>query len=163
MGRIQKLTALALGVSLSCSTTPEAPARAPDRLDVLSWLAGSWEGAGAHSYEETWTPPKGSTMFGIHRELHGSKTLFYEYLRIEARDEGITYLASPLGRQPPDAFRMKEIGHDRVVFEDPLHDFPQRIGYARKGPRLEAWIEGVEGGEPRRESWTFQLAPVETR
>jgi hypothetical protein len=35
-------------------------------------------------------------------------------------------------------------------FENPKHDFPQRIGYERKGNALLAWIEGTQDGKVRR-------------
>jgi len=40
-------------------------------------------------------------------------------------------------------------GSSRIVFENAQHDFPQRIGYERKGASLLAWIEGAQNGKPR--------------
>ena len=42
-----------------------------------------------------------------------------------------------------------------LVFENPKHDFPQRIGYQRKGNALLAWIEGTQNGKVRRVEFPY--------
>ena len=42
-----------------------------------------------------------------------------------------------------------------MVFENPEHDFPQRIIYTRSEDRLQARIEGDVGGEIRAETWQW--------
>jgi hypothetical protein len=48
-----------------------------------------------------------------------------------------------------------------VVFENPQHDFPQKIGYQRVSPdALLAWIEGTDKRETRRiESYRRATCP----
>ena len=44
-----------------------------------------------------------------------------------------------------------------MVFENPEHDFPQRIVYWREGDRvLHARIEGVIKGKERKDEWHWQ-------
>jgi hypothetical protein len=44
-----------------------------------------------------------------------------------------------------------------VVFENPQHDFPQRVGYERKGgDALLAWIEGTRNGQTRRVEFPYR-------
>jgi hypothetical protein len=133
------------------------------RLDGLAWLSGSWAGVtdGAR-VEEHWSVPAGGTMIGMNRTVVGGRTVFYEYLRIEAGTDGIAYLASPRGRHPPTAFALAAMGERHVAFENPDHDFPQRILYARDGDTLRASIEGTENGEPRRSEWTMLRATIAT-
>jgi len=45
-----------------------------------------------------------------------------------------------------------------VVFENPEHDFPQRILYRLDGGMLHARIEGVVDGEPLSSEWTWSRA-----
>src|SRR5688572_22569950 len=92
----------------------------PDLKD-LAWLAGNWTGTeDGVEMEELWTAPKGNTMLGVHRDVKGGRTVSFEFLRIEAKAEVITYWASPGGR-PPTAFRMIELRDKRVVFENAEH------------------------------------------
>jgi hypothetical protein len=47
--------------------------------------------------------------------------------------------------------------HQKVVFENPDHDFPQRILYwLEDADVLRARIEGTEDGENRGVEWTFR-------
>jgi hypothetical protein len=48
----------------------------------------------------------------------------------------------------------------RAVFENPTHDFPQRVIYERDGDALKARIEGSVAGEQESMDWTFRAAPV---
>ena len=44
-----------------------------------------------------------------------------------------------------------------VVFENPQHDFPQKVGYQRTNPdTLLAWIEGSEKGQVRRIEFPYR-------
>ena len=52
----------------------------------------------------------------------------FEYLRIVERDGGLVYVAQPGGRSPTE-FVLTKIDGSRAVFENPRHDFPQRIVY----------------------------------
>ena len=128
----------------------------PDLKD-LTWLAGKWTGTqDGLEMEEIWTPPKGNTMLGVHRDVKGGRTVSYEFLRIEAKADAITYWSSPGGR-PPTPFRMIELRDKRVVFENAEHDFPQRIIYwlDSKGS-LHAKIEGKLRGKPAAEEWSWR-------
>jgi hypothetical protein len=72
----------------------------------------------------------------------------FECLRIEARQNGIFYVAQPNGR-PPTSFRLTMIDDSTAVFENPDHDFPKRITYARSGAdALTAKVDGGDGGDP---------------
>ena len=51
----------------------------------------------------------------------------------------------------------EEIDATSIVFENPTHDFPQRVGYRRvAADRMLAWIEGTESGKPRRQEFPLQ-------
>ena len=52
----------------------------------------------------------------------------------------------------------QEMGERRVVFENPMHDFPQRILYWRDGDQLVARIEGTVRNAPKHEEWRFDRA-----
>lgn len=116
----------------------------------LSWLAGCWAYAGqGYERQEQWMAPRGGTMLGMSRTVSAGRTVEYEYLRIEPRDGRLAYVAIPSGQEEA-AFLQAEITDSTVVFEDPAHDFPQRIAYERqRGGAIAAWIEGELDGETR--------------
>jgi hypothetical protein len=125
-------------------------------LARLQWLAGTWSGeSGGVWHQELWLPAKGGTMLGLHHEVQQGidRTLTFEYLRVEAREEGVYYVASPMGRTAT-AFALDEMGEQSVTFANLEHDFPQRIRYERKGDELLARAEG-QGSSPL--SWRWKL------
>lgn len=133
-------------------------AKATD-LSGLTWMAGNWSGVqDGVEMEEFWQEPKGNTMLGLHRDVAGGRTVSFEFLRIEATPEAITYWASPRGR-PATGFRLIEQKGKRVVFENAKHDFPQRVIYwLGEDGALHAKIEGTMNGKPAAEEWTWRRA-----
>lgn len=117
----------------------------------VSWLAGCWASDGAEPGSgEQWTEPAGGSMFAVSRTVRGGKTTAYEFLRIiETDDGGLLYIALPSG-QSLTTFVMIAISPDEVVFENPNHDFPQRVAYRRYASRLVGRIEGTVNGQDRR-------------
>ena len=113
------------------------------------------ENSGGTRSEECWLAPGGGIMLGMHRDVFSNGRSFFEFLRIAAHEDGLAYLASPVGR-PPTAFRLVRREARRAVFENPEHDFPQRILYWREGDVLHARIEGETEGEARSAEWAWR-------
>ncbi|HEV8347825.1 MAG TPA: DUF6265 family protein [Vicinamibacterales bacterium] len=130
------------------------PARAS--IAQVAWIAGLWTGKdGGMSFEERWTPPAGA-MLAVSRTLKGDRMVAFEFLRIVERDGGLVYVAQPNGRPPTD-FVLTELTADSATFENPAHDFPKMIRYARRGAgTLEARIS--DGGQ-RAETFVFHRTP----
>lgn len=150
------LLVLVSGFIAAGQTSPDASNTTSD-LSTLSWMTGSWSGS-AHGVEmeEVWMAPKGNTMLGLHRDVKNGRTVMFEFLRIEAATDGITYWASPRGR-PATPFRLIEHKDQRAVFENPQHDFPTRIIYwLAKDGALHARIEGKQGDKMVSEEWTWR-------
>jgi hypothetical protein len=130
-------------------------------LSELAWMAGNWTGVqNGVEMEELWQAPKGNTMLGLHRDVANGRTVSFEFLRLEAKGEAITYWASPGGR-PATPFVLIELRGKRVVFENAKHDFPQRIIYwVSDDGALHAKIEGMLKGKPASEEWTWGRSPA---
>lgn len=152
-----------MNMAIALAALLAGPAPSPDAqaaLVRLSWMVGGWGAERDGEWgEEHWIAPRGGTMLGVHRDVRGGRTSGFEFLRIEARPDGLVYLASPGGR-PATEFRAVEVTDDRVTFENPEHDFPQRIVYWRTREALHARIEGKTGGKEARMEWRWmRLAP----
>lgn len=134
-------------------------AQAP--LDAVAWFQGCWERAGANGRRtvERWHAPTGAGMKGWSRSFADTVEVAGERLRIGTVDGVLTYFAHP-STQAPQEFKAKAVTADEAVFENPAHDFPQRIVYVRRGAdSLVARIEGDRAG--RRQPVTFGFRRID--
>jgi len=123
----------------------------PDSISDLAWLSGCWAASNQEAGSgEQWMPPAGGTMLGVNRMVRDSKTVAFEFMRIVEQDNGgIEFMASPSG-QGTTSFLMVSVNDREVIFENPDHDFPQRIIYRLLSDEdLLGRIEGTIDGEER--------------
>jgi hypothetical protein len=100
--------------------------------------------------------PRGGMMLGMSRSVRGGRVVGYEWLRIETREGRLLYIAH-LSGQAVTEFVSVEASDSLVVFENPNHDFPQRILYRTGGAdSLFVRSERQQGGETRRSE--FRMA-----
>ena len=134
--------------SADLATAPDSP------LNALGWLAGCWIGrSGRNEFREHWMRPAGGLMMGMGRTTSGGKAVAYEAMRIELDGAGVpVFTAKPSGK-PEASFTSMQYDATGIVFENPAHDFPQRIKYQLKPDgSLDARIEGnLKGREARIE------------
>ena len=149
---------LMLSLVLLCGVITQA-GRPPAHASIaqVAWIAGAWTGGGnGVTLEERWTPPAGGTMLAVSRTLKGDRMVAFEFLRIVERDGGLVYVAQPNGRPPTD-FALTEITDGSATFENPSHDFPKMIRYAKRADgTLEARVS--DGGQ-RAEAFLFRRTP----
>jgi hypothetical protein len=92
------------------------------------------------------------------RTVRGARTVEYELVVITEQNGRLAYEAHPSG-QPSATFLSTTVSETSIVFENPEHDFPQRVGYRRDGTDLlQAWIEGQANGKTRRVDFSYQRA-----
>ena len=133
------------------SLSPAVAAQESVSVEALAWMAGCWASVGGeHGSGEQWTVPSGKTLLGISRTVQDSQTVAYEFLQIRETEAGeLEYIARPSG-QEETSFLLAQMSAREVVFENPSHDFPQRISYRLTAEgNLAARIEGEERGEVR--------------
>ena len=108
----------------------------------LDWLAGSWCSNGnGRQIEEVWLTEAGGAMLGLSRTVQGQKLESFEYMRVASDGGAARFHVQPNGA-PPTVFAQAERGDDWIRFENPAHDFPNRIEYRREGDKLHAYIAG---------------------
>jgi hypothetical protein len=137
---------------------------AEPQFEQLSWLAGCWKSpVDEPGTVEQWTPLAGGTMLGLSRTVSGGTTVMYEFMRIARDDSGrLSFFAQPRGVAPA-GFPAIRTTPTEVVFENPAHDFPQRIVYRFEAPAtLRARIEGMIDGKARREDFHFVRGSCES-
>jgi hypothetical protein len=124
----------------------------------VGFIAGCWSlEANGRTIEEHWLAPAGGSLIGVSRTVAGGKTVAYEFVQIRDLPEGLFYIAKPSG-QAEARFKLASKTADEVVFENPTHDFPQRIRYRRVEGGLHARIEGTINGKPRGMDFPFRTA-----
>jgi hypothetical protein len=127
--------------SLYCIVQAQTP---KPSISDLAWLSGCWESnRNGREINEQWMKPSGQTMLGMGRTVSKGKTVEYEFVQIrEGGDGSIYYVAKPSG-QSEASFKLIKYQNREATFENPEHDFPQRVIY-----RLEpdgSWFARVEG------------------
>lgn len=145
-----------ISAMLLLSTSLQAAATTPG--PDFQWLQGHWcsEQEGVR-IEELWLRPASGEMIGINRTTRSGVMAAFEYLRIVQKDGVTTYVAQP-GGSSPTPFLLTGHGDSWVAFENPDHDFPQRIEYHRDGENMQAEISGPgEGGDVMTLSFNFKL------
>jgi hypothetical protein len=118
----------------------------------VAWIAGTWTStSGLRTIEERWSPPAAGTMLATARTLRDGRMTGFEFLCISERDGTLVYTALPNGRAPATDFTLRDITADSVTFENPAHDFPKSIRYARlPDGSLETSVAGDGPGKPER-------------
>lgn len=116
----------------------------------LSWLAGCWrQEASGRIVDEVWMAPAGDAIFGMSRTVAKDRAVAHEFMQIRSSADGLVFVARPSGQEEA-TFRLVKSGARELVFENPTHDFPQRIMYRLDSPdALVGRIEGTEKGRTR--------------
>ena len=120
-------------------------------INDLAWLKGCWSlNRNGRETTEHWLKPAGGTMLGISRTLADGKTVEFEFTQIRQESSGeIFFIAKPSG-QPEATFKMIKGSPREVIFENPQHDFPQRVIYRlQSDSSLLGRIEGVSKGKEK--------------
>jgi hypothetical protein len=129
----------------------------PATIDQMTWLQGCWIQTRPNGViEERWMGPGGGVMLGMGRTLRDGKLRDYEYTRIVEADGSLAYMAEPSGQEKA-TFPLKSLTPDMAVFENPTHDFPQRVIYRRLGAdQIVGRIEGQIGGQARSVDFPYK-------
>jgi hypothetical protein len=151
-------------VVLATTCLLQAPSDKP-RISVndLAWLQGCWEGRdGTSVVTEQWMKPSGGCMLAMSRTVKGERTVTYEFIRVWQDEAGAIYFTARPSSQPEASFKLVGASAREVVFENPEHDFPQRIVYrlADDGG-LMARIEGTKDGKARAFDYPMRRARCE--
>ncbi len=140
--------------ALAFALTLSSPAVAETRADDLHWLSGVWESCCEPWIEEHWSDPRGGMLTGYSRWGMYAMADGFEFFRVAKGDDGVLVLyAQPAGKAAVP-FRLTEAAGTSATFDNPAHDYPQRIRYERVGDSLTATLSKLDGSE--REVFTFR-------
>lgn len=126
------------------------------RVETFAWLAGCWSMALPDGVvEEHWLAPAGGAMLGLSRTIRSGNLREYEFLALRPVDGTLSYVAIP-SRQRETVFPLVRHKSTVLIFENPAHDFPQRIIYRKTDEGIEARIEGKTNGQLRGADYKYK-------
>ena len=154
---------VAVPILLALTISPPATAQSAHRVSSITWLAGCLEmRRGNRVVEEQRMAERSGTMIGMGRSVGPRGLDDYELTVIQEDAGRLLYVAHPR-RQPVATFVARVATSDSVVFENPDHDFPQRVGYRRVGAdSVLAWIEGTNKGKAERFEFPYRRVSCPT-
>ncbi len=122
-------------------------------------LAGCWSRTSARRIvEEQWMAPAAGLMLGSGRtrNVADGALVEFEQVRIEVRGDTLVYVANP-SRQSEATFMAIAVTDSMVVFENLVHDYPQRVGYRLvHADSVAAFIDGTADGKPRKVEFPYR-------
>jgi hypothetical protein len=139
MRQILLLVVLLIGASSSRLKAEEATAQ----LSQMAWLAGTWQRVGlpeGQSGYERWAYDRAQGFVGVGVSERGGRAVFEEKLRILVQDRTVYYVADVPENPKPVYFKLTELSEHGFTFENPAHDFPQKISYKRYEQRLHVKV-----------------------
>jgi hypothetical protein len=131
-----------------------APTASAQTLENLHWLRGCWRTSGGQSViTEVWAAPPMPALVGYSYTTRDGQVRGWEQTRIEMIDGAPTFVAMPGGGAAvrfrlADGILLDDSPEHVAVFENPEHDYPQRLRYVRQGNALTATISRSDGGNP---------------
>ncbi|HYD37573.1 MAG TPA: DUF6265 family protein [Allosphingosinicella sp.] len=141
-------------IGIMVATAWLVAAASPHEASKLGWMSGRWVSeAGDRWTEENWSEPRAGMMLGSGRSGRGAQLRDWEFMRIAPDADGhLAFWGSPRGA-PAVPFRLKSLSASEAVFENPRHDYPQRVVYRRDGEVLVATVSLVDGSNAN--SWRY--------
>lgn len=131
------------------------------QLDKMNWIIGNWENnLPEGKLTETWTKANDSTYHAVTLLIKEKDTLHYETVVLAQKGETLLYSPTVKGQndEQPVNFKLTETKtENEFVFENPKHDYPQKIVYKKvNNNQLVATISGKQQGKLSSESYSMQ-------
>ena len=95
----------------------------------FNWLEGIWNHENGKVTERWDMEP--DYLDGMVFDARSRGMKIYEVLKIVKREDEVFYIADVEHNPEPVAFLLTHLEKHRVIFENPQHDFPQKIEYSR--------------------------------
>ena len=120
------------------------------RLEKAAWLLGSWKNnSDQGTMTETWIKDHADSYSAKTYFVIGQDTVFRELSKLEETGSNLQCVISIEGEndEKPVTFKMTKQSEQNLVFENPKHDFPQKITYQCKEDSIIAEISGMQDGK----------------
>jgi hypothetical protein len=144
---------------ISCKNTDsnDPDANEKSKLKTARWLIGNWEQKTEDGVlSETWAKANDSTYNGASFFIKGKDTVHFETIVLQQLDDDLIYNATVRGQNDDKsvAFTLTKNTETHLVFENPKHNYPQKISYTQiSKDSLVAEISGMQFGKSSSEKY----------
>lgn len=122
-----------------------------DKIKAANWLIGNWENISPDGIlSENWEKVNDSTFSATSYFIKGKDTLHFESIVLAQKGKTLTYKATVKGQNndKPVDFPSASETENKLTFENPQHDYPQKITYTKGvNTTLTAEISGKLQGK----------------
>lgn len=154
----QKITLTALIIAFVSCQKKETVEK--DKIKKADWLIGNWENTSPDGIlTENWEKVNDSTFNAASYFIKGKDTIHFENIILAQLGETLTYKATVKGQNDdkPVSFPSTSESDKQLVFENPKHDYPQKITYTKGANKtLTAKISGKLNGKPTTERFIMK-------
>jgi hypothetical protein len=151
----QKITLILLLLAIvSCKNSGS---NEKDKIKKIDWLLGKWENnVDGGILSENWKRLNDSTFQAESFFIKDKDTLHFESITLQQKGEELFYNATVKGQNDDKSvpFNLTSETDKKLVFENPKHDYPQKITYTLiNKDSLVAEISGIQQGKPSSEKF----------
>ena len=128
----QKITVLMLLLAIVSCQKKETIEK--DKIKIADWLLGTWENKSPDGVlTESWQKVNDSTFTATSYFIKTDDTLHSEKITLAQKGEMLLYSATVNGQNDDKAidFGSTSETEKKLVFENPSHDYPQKITYTK--------------------------------
>ena len=142
---------------------PEISFKNFKEINKANWLVGRWENNSKEgNLSEFWTKTNDSTFHGESYFVIEKDTVFGEKIELMQRGKDVIYEVSVADQnnEKPVPFKLTKSSDTEMIWENPTHDFPNKIVYQKVGKdSLVAQIFGTKDGKSKTE--VFRMKKVQ--
>jgi hypothetical protein len=139
----------------SCKKSEKA-----NKMIAVDWMLGTWENdIEQGKLTETWEKANDSTLNGKSYFIKDKDTLNNETVMLMQKGNDLFYIPTVIGQNnnEPVIFKLTKGTATQLVFENPKHDFPQKITYRQiTKDSILAEISGIENGKAASETYPMK-------
>ena len=129
-----------------------------EKTASFSILEGKWAVKATNSFVEEWQKQSDSLFVGKSYIQKGDSIIPMESMKLVFRKDSVFYVPIVFNQNEgkPVSFYLSHKNDSLFLFENPKHDFPQRIIYAFSGKnKLLVTIDGKINGAYHKEDFSF--------
>jgi hypothetical protein len=142
--------------------TTNSDVKSFSELEKASWLIGEWQNNSTEgNASEVWAKKSDSTYFGKSYFVIGKDTVSLETISLEQNGNQLFYIPTVKNQNAgqPVKFTLTSSTNNQLIFENPKHDFPQKISYTQiTNDSLLAEISGMMDGKQNSQKFPMTRA-----
>lgn len=151
-----------LGLLISCNSSNQNTSLNSPLDQKASWLLGTWKQQNVDGTAvEFWQKINDSTYQSFSYFIQHGDTLSSERIQLVNRQGTLFFIPTVKGQNNNQAveFKAVTVNDHELIFENPSHDFPQRVRYSLpKNDSLYAEISGKVQGEEKSMGFPYHKA-----